>query len=74
LELKAEAVTSAVDSQILPRTKIGFLPLFGGILALSAEAEVMAALMVMAGICALAVFARPSEARRGERQVMADRK
>jgi hypothetical protein len=41
-------MTSVVDSQIPPRTKIGFLLLFGAILALSAEAAVMAALMVMA--------------------------
>jgi hypothetical protein len=68
-------MTSAVDSQIpASRTKIGFLPLFGGILALFAEAAVMAALMVMAGICALVAFARPREARRSERQVTGDRK
>jgi hypothetical protein len=47
------AMTSNVGSQIPHRTKIGLLQLFGGILALSAEATVMAALMLMAGICAL---------------------
>jgi hypothetical protein len=43
------------DPQPRPRPlkKIGGLPLLGGILALSAEATIMAALMVMAGICAL---------------------
>jgi hypothetical protein len=34
-------------------TKIGFLRLLGGILALAVEGTVMAMLMVMAGICAL---------------------
>jgi hypothetical protein len=63
-------MTSPVDSQIPHRTKTGVLPVLGGILALSAEAAVMAALMVMAGICALVVFARPRparEVRRGRR-------
>jgi hypothetical protein len=44
---------SDVDSRIPHRTKIGVLPLLGGILALAAEATVMVALMVMAGICTL---------------------
>jgi hypothetical protein len=35
------------------RTKIGVLSLLGGILALFAEATVMALLMVMAAFCAL---------------------
>jgi len=46
-------MTSDVSSQIPRRTKIAVLPLLGGILALSVEATVMAALMVMAGICTL---------------------
>jgi hypothetical protein len=46
-------LTSDISSQISRRPKIGVLPLLGGILALSAEAMVMAALMVMAGICTL---------------------
>jgi hypothetical protein len=37
-------------TQISHRRKIGVLPLLGGILALLAEAAVMAALMVTAGI------------------------
>jgi hypothetical protein len=49
-------MTSRVASQIPHRTKIGMLPLLGGILALSAEAAVMAALMAMAGICALVLL------------------
>jgi len=46
-------MTSDVDSQIPHRKKVGLLPLLGGILALLVEATIMAALMVMAGICAL---------------------
>jgi hypothetical protein len=49
-------MTNHVESQIPHRTKIGMLPLLGGILALSAEATVMAALMAMAGICALVLL------------------
>jgi hypothetical protein len=46
-------MTSNVESQIPHRTKIGVVPLLGGILALFAEATVMALLLLMAGICAL---------------------
>lgn len=46
-------MTSDFASQIPRPTKIGFLRLLGGILALAAEGTVMAMLMVMAGICAL---------------------
>ena len=46
-------MTAAVGSQIPHRTKTGVLPLLGGILALSAEATVMAALKVIAGLCTL---------------------
>jgi hypothetical protein len=49
-------MTNYVGSQIPHRTKIGILPLLGGILALSAEATVMAALMAMAGLCALVLL------------------
>jgi hypothetical protein len=44
-------MTSA--SQISHQSKIRVLPLIGGILALSAEATVLAVLMMMAGICTL---------------------
>jgi hypothetical protein len=46
-------MTSDVASQIPRPTKIGFLRLLGGILALAVEGTVMAMVMVMAGICAL---------------------
>ena len=46
-------MTSNVESQIPRQTKMGVLPLLGGILALFAEATVMALLLLMAGICAL---------------------
>jgi hypothetical protein len=42
-----------IGSKMSRQTKIGALRLFAGLLALSAEAMVMAALMTMAGICAL---------------------
>jgi hypothetical protein len=44
---------TSLKSQIPHRTKTGVLPLLGGILALSAEATVMAALMVIAGLYTL---------------------
>jgi hypothetical protein len=44
-------MTSA--SQIVHQSRIRVLPLIGGILALSAEAMVLAVLMMMAGICTL---------------------
>jgi hypothetical protein len=54
-------------TQISHRRKIGVLPLLGGILALLAEATVLAALMVTAGIVAvgwgLIEMCNPSEDR-----------
>jgi predicted lipid-binding transport protein (Tim44 family) len=47
-------MTSDIAAQIPRPTKIGFLRLLGGILALAVEGAVIAMLMVMAGICALA--------------------
>jgi hypothetical protein len=51
-ELGLMKMTSNVESQIPHRTKIGLVPLLGGVLALFAEATVMALLLLMAGICA----------------------
>jgi hypothetical protein len=46
-------MASDIASQIPRPTKIGFLRLLGGILALAVEGAVIAMLMVAAGICAL---------------------
>jgi hypothetical protein len=46
-------MTSDIASQIPRPTKIGFLRLLGGVLALAVEGAVIALLMVMAGLCAL---------------------
>jgi hypothetical protein len=49
-------MASDIASQFQRPTKIGFLRLLGGILALAVEGAVIATLMVMAGICALATL------------------